>query len=93
MKFLTCSLSALVGSHLLIYGNERDNKPYSVQGIRGYSGRPAPNIVPRDQRRSEAAFEIFKPGNKTLQVREIELSLFLFVFSCFFFHLSEIYHY
>ncbi|XP_046825795.1 uncharacterized protein LOC124427229 [Vespa crabro] len=58
---------ALVGSHLLIYGNERSNKPYSIQGIRGYSGRPAPNIVPRDQKRSEAAFEIFKPGNKTLQ--------------------------
>lgn len=58
---------ALVGSHLLIYGNERDNKPYIVKGVRGYSGRPAPNIVPRDQKRSEAAFEIFKPGNKTLQ--------------------------
>ncbi|KAI4493127.1 hypothetical protein M0802_009677 [Mischocyttarus mexicanus] len=57
----------LVGSHLLIYGNERDNKPYVVKAVRGYSGRPAPNIVPRDQRRSEAAFEIFKPGNKTLQ--------------------------
>lgn len=58
---------ALVGSHLLIYGNERDNKPYIVKGIRGYSGRPAPNIVQRDQKRSETAFEIFKPGNKTLQ--------------------------
>ncbi|XP_043488351.1 uncharacterized protein LOC122515176 [Polistes fuscatus] len=58
---------ALVGSHLLIYGNERDNKPYTVTEVRGYSGRPAPNIVSRDQKRSEAAFEIFKPGNKTLQ--------------------------
>lgn len=58
---------ALVGSHLLIYGNERDSKPHIVQGIRGYSGRPAPNIVTNDQQRSEAAFEIFKPGNKTLQ--------------------------
>ncbi|XP_015171676.1 PREDICTED: uncharacterized protein LOC107063975 [Polistes dominula] len=58
---------ALVRSHLLIYGNEGDNKPYVVQGLRGYSSRPAPSIIPRDQKRSEAAFEIFKPGNKTLQ--------------------------
>ncbi|KAK2588884.1 hypothetical protein KPH14_001747 [Odynerus spinipes] len=58
---------ALVGTHLLIYGSERDSKPYIVKGIRGYSGRPSPNAVARDQRRSESAFEIFKPGNKTLQ--------------------------
>ncbi|XP_023287587.1 neurofilament heavy polypeptide [Orussus abietinus] len=57
----------LVGSHLLIYGNERDNKPCSVVPIRGCTTRPAPYITPRDPKRGESAFEILCPGNKTLQ--------------------------
>lgn len=58
---------ALVGSHLLIYRSERHNRPYAIYSIRGYMARPAPNIIPRDRRKSESAFEIYSPGNETLQ--------------------------
>ncbi|XP_017885189.1 uncharacterized protein LOC108628043 [Ceratina calcarata] len=58
---------ALIGSHLLIYGNDRDNRPYTILPIRGYSARAAPNAIPRDQRRSESTFEIFRPGSRTYQ--------------------------
>ncbi|CAK9802525.1 Src kinase-associated phosphoprotein 2 [Anthophora plagiata] len=57
----------LVGTHLLIYGNDRDNRPYTILPIRGYMARAAPNAILRDQRRSESAFEIFRPGNRTFQ--------------------------
>ncbi|XP_050582355.1 uncharacterized protein LOC126918474 isoform X1 [Bombus affinis] len=57
----------LVGLHLLIYGNDRDNRPCTILPIQGYMARPAPNAIPRDQRRSESTFEIFRPGNRTFQ--------------------------
>ncbi|XP_018052493.1 PREDICTED: uncharacterized protein LOC108689981 [Atta colombica] len=58
---------ALVGSHLLIYRSERHNRPYAIYSIRGYKARPAPNMIPRDRQKSESAFEIYSPGNQTLQ--------------------------
>ncbi|XP_032670135.1 uncharacterized protein LOC116843656 [Odontomachus brunneus] len=58
---------ALVGSHLLIYRNERHARPGTIYPIRGYMARPAPNLLPRDQQKSDSAFEIFCPGNETLQ--------------------------
>lgn len=58
---------ALVGSHLLIYRSERHNRPYAIYPIRGYMARPAPNMIPRDRRKSESAFEMYSPGNETLQ--------------------------
>ncbi|KYN04378.1 hypothetical protein ALC62_05144, partial [Cyphomyrmex costatus] len=58
---------ALVGSHLLIYRSERHNRPYAIYPIRGYRARPAPNMIPRDRQKSESAFEIYSPGNETLQ--------------------------
>ncbi|KYN28139.1 Src kinase-associated phosphoprotein 2-B, partial [Trachymyrmex cornetzi] len=58
---------ALVGSHLLIYRSERHNRPYAIYPIRGYKARPAPNMIPRDRQKSESAFEIYSPGNQTLQ--------------------------
>jgi len=58
---------ALVGSHLLIYRNERHNRPYAIYPIRGYMVRAAPNLMPRDRQKRESAFEIYKPGNETLQ--------------------------
>jgi len=58
---------ALVGSHVLIYRSERHNRPYAIYPIRGYMARPAPNMIPRDRRKSESAFEIYSPGNETLQ--------------------------
>jgi len=58
---------ALVGSHLLIYRNERHNRPYAIYPIRGYMVRAAPNLMPRDRQKKESAFEIYKPGNETLQ--------------------------
>lgn len=54
----------LLGSYLLIYGNEKDSRPNAVVPIRGYRGRPAPSV---DSKRSDSAFEIFCPGHKTLQ--------------------------
>lgn len=57
---------ALVGSHLLIYRNERHNQPYAIYPIRGYMARPAPNLI-RDRQKSESAFEIYRPGNETLR--------------------------
>ncbi|KZC04710.1 Src kinase-associated phosphoprotein 2-B [Dufourea novaeangliae] len=57
----------LVGTHLLIYGNDRENRPCTVLPIRGYMARAAPNVFPRDQRRSASAFEMFRPGNRTFQ--------------------------
>ena len=60
----------LVGLHLLIYGNDRDNRPCMILPIHGYMARAAPNAVSRDQRRSESAFEIFRPGSRTFQVQE-----------------------
>ncbi|XP_020292534.1 uncharacterized protein LOC109859075 [Pseudomyrmex gracilis] len=62
----TCWI-ALIGSYLLIYRSERHNQPISIHSIRGYMARPAPNLIPRDRRRSELAFEIYKPGSETLQ--------------------------
>lgn len=59
----------LVGLHLLIYGNDRDNRPCTILPIHGYMARAAPNAVSRD-RRSESAFEIFRPGSRTFQVLE-----------------------
>ncbi|XP_066581334.1 uncharacterized protein [Prorops nasuta] len=61
---------ALVGSYLLIYGNERDTKPFLVLSIKGYSARAASSILNRDSRKSEreSAFEIYCPGNKTYQL-------------------------
>lgn len=56
---------ALVGSHLLVYRNERHNQPYAIYPIRGYMARPAPNLI-RDRQKSESAFEIYRPGNETL---------------------------
>lgn len=58
---------ALVGSHLLIYRNERQNRPYAIYPIRGYMARPAPNLIPRDRQKSESAFEMYRPGNETLR--------------------------
>jgi len=58
---------ALVGSHLLIYRTERHNRPYAIYPIRGFMARAAPNLMPRDRQKSESAFEIYKPGNETLQ--------------------------
>ncbi|XP_076675584.1 uncharacterized protein LOC143372856 [Andrena cerasifolii] len=57
----------LVGRHLLIYGNNRDNRPSTILPIRGYMARAAPNAIARDQRKSESAFEIFCPGSRTFQ--------------------------
>ncbi|XP_076286866.1 uncharacterized protein LOC143212211 isoform X2 [Lasioglossum baleicum] len=65
-QYRTCWVG-LVGSHLLIYGNDRDSRPYMVLPIRGYMARAAPNANLRDQRKSESTFEIFCPGNKTFQ--------------------------
>ncbi|XP_017794152.1 PREDICTED: uncharacterized protein LOC108575769 [Habropoda laboriosa] len=65
-QYRTCWVG-LVGSHLLIYGNVRDNRPCTILPIRGYMARAAPNATPRDQRRSESTFEIFRPGNRTFQ--------------------------
>ncbi|KAG7211158.1 hypothetical protein KM043_010482 [Ampulex compressa] len=59
--------AGLVGSHLLLYGCERDNRPQTIQAMHGYMARPAPNSAPRDQRKSESAFEIFRPGSRTMQ--------------------------
>lgn len=58
---------ALIGSHLLIYRNERQNRPYVIYPIRGYMARPAPNLIPRDRQKSESAFEMYRPGNETLR--------------------------
>lgn len=58
---------ALIGSHLLIYRNERQNRPYAIYPIRGYMARPAPNLIPRDRQKSESAFEMYRPGNETLR--------------------------
>ncbi|XP_029178704.1 uncharacterized protein LOC114946406 [Nylanderia fulva] len=58
---------ALIGSHLLIYRNERHNQPHGIHPIRGYMARPAPNLIPRDRQKSESAFEIYRPGNETLR--------------------------
>lgn len=58
---------ALVGSYLLIYRSERHNRPYAIYPTRGYMARPAPNMIPRDRRKSESAFEMYSPGNETLQ--------------------------
>lgn len=58
---------ALMGTHLLVYRNERNARPYAIYPIRGYMARPAPNLIPRDRRRSESAFEMYCPGNETLQ--------------------------
>ncbi|XP_076169963.1 uncharacterized protein LOC143148012 [Ptiloglossa arizonensis] len=57
----------LVGLHLLIYESDHDNRPYKILPIRGYMARAAPNAISRDQRKSESTFEIFRPGNRTLQ--------------------------
>lgn len=57
----------LVGLHLLIYGSDRDNRPCTILPIHGYMARAAPNAIPRDQRRSESTFEIFRPGCRTFQ--------------------------
>lgn len=58
---------ALVGSHLLIYRSERHDRPYAIYPILGYMARPAPNMIPRDRRKGESAFEMYSPGNETLQ--------------------------
>lgn len=58
---------ALVGSHLLIYRNEKTNRPYAIYPVRCYMARPAPNLIPRDRQKSESAFEIYSPGSETLQ--------------------------
>lgn len=58
---------ALVGSHLLIYRSERQSRPYAIYPIRGYMARAAPHLMPRDREKKESAFEIYKPGNETLQ--------------------------
>lgn len=38
--------------------------------------RAAPNAIPRDQRRSESTFEIFRPGSRTFQVKDNECIIF-----------------
>lgn len=58
---------SLVGSYLLIYRNDRANRPYSIYPIRGYMARSAPNMMPNDRQKSESAFEICCPGSETLQ--------------------------
>lgn len=58
---------ALVGSHMLIYRNERHTRPGAIYPIRGYMARPAPNLLTRDRQKSDLAFEIYCPGNETLQ--------------------------
>nr|XP_033331076.1 uncharacterized protein LOC117223062 [Megalopta genalis] len=55
---------AMIGSHLLIYGNDRDNRPHMILPLHNYMARAAPNA---DQRRSESTFEIFSPGSRTYQ--------------------------
>lgn len=62
------NIIGLVGLHLLIYGSDRDNRPCTILPIHGYMARAAPNAIPRDQRRSESTFEIFRPGCRTFQV-------------------------
>lgn len=58
---------SLVGSHLLLYANERESRPHLVVPLRGYKSRPAPSALARDPKRSEAAFEIYCPGDRTFQ--------------------------
>ncbi|XP_072767791.1 uncharacterized protein [Anoplolepis gracilipes] len=58
---------ALVGSHLLIYRTERNNRPCAIYPIRGYMARPAPNLITRDRQKNESAFEMYRPGNETLR--------------------------
>ncbi|XP_011335840.2 uncharacterized protein LOC105278440 [Ooceraea biroi] len=58
---------ALVGSHLLVYRNERQPRPYVIYAIRGYMARAAPHVIPNDRQKKDSAFEIYKPGNETLQ--------------------------
>ncbi|XP_012214738.1 muscle M-line assembly protein unc-89 [Linepithema humile] len=58
---------ALVGSHLLIYRNEKTSRPHAIYPVRCYMARPAPNLIPRDRQKSESAFEIYSPGSETLQ--------------------------
>lgn len=57
----------MLGSHLLLYANERESRPYLVIPLRGYKSRPAPGALARDPRRSEGAFEIYCPGDRTFQ--------------------------
>ncbi|XP_001604719.1 uncharacterized protein LOC100121133 [Nasonia vitripennis] len=58
---------SLLGSHLLLFANERESRPYLVIPLRGYKSRPAPGALARDPRRSEGAFEIYCPGDRTFQ--------------------------
>lgn len=69
--YLLPCVVGLIESCLLIYGNDRDNRPHDVLPIRGYMARAAPNAIPKDHRRSESAFEIFCPGSRTFQVNEL----------------------
>ncbi|KAL7307062.1 hypothetical protein TKK_0000801 [Trichogramma kaykai] len=57
----------LCGTHLLLFANERGSRPYLVAPLRGYKSRAAPDAIPRDPRRSEAAFEVYCPGDRTFR--------------------------
>ncbi|XP_014230654.1 uncharacterized protein LOC106654984 isoform X2 [Trichogramma pretiosum] len=58
----------LCGTHLLLFANERGStRPYLVAPLRGYKSRAAPDAIPRDPRRSEAAFELYCPGDRTFR--------------------------
>lgn len=52
---------------MLLYANDRESRPYLVVPLRGYSSRPAPSALARDPKRSESAFEIYCPGDRTFQ--------------------------
>lgn len=59
---------ALVGSHMLMYRSERQTRPAAIYPIRGYMARPAPNLQStRDRYKGDLTFEIYCPGNETLQ--------------------------
>ncbi|XP_058790806.1 uncharacterized protein LOC131664007 [Phymastichus coffea] len=58
---------SLVGIHLLLFANDRESRPYIVIPLRGYKSRAAPDALSRDPRRSEGAFEIYCPGERTFQ--------------------------
>lgn len=57
---------SLIGTHLLLFTNDHADRPFLVIALSGYQSRAAPNAS-RDSKRSEGAFEIFCPGERTYQ--------------------------
>ncbi|XP_014209693.1 uncharacterized protein LOC106640245 isoform X2 [Copidosoma floridanum] len=58
---------SLVGSHLLLYGSEKDNRPHSVLPLQKYRCRAAPGSLARDRRHKNTTFELYCPGERTYQ--------------------------